>query len=208
MWAVPFCGWWQTINQQDLYDATNPGPRPRAAPPGATTQATAATATNAAPRRIIELMDKITLLNEARYAERLCQRTARLYRHLQASTVFLSVLGGSGVMSALAQGVPAWVPVAGAVVLATFGAVNLAVRPADKAAANEADCKRYAQLRTAGQSMTEAELSVALNKARESDTAEVEALREVAFNDLVREMGRSDAQVPLKPHQRVLGALA
>ena len=57
-------------------------------------------------------------------------------------------------------------------------------------------------------SMTEAELSVALNKARESDTAEVEALREVAFNNLLREMGRSDAQVPLKPHQRVLGALA
>lgn len=153
-------------------------------------------------------MDKITLLNEVRYAERLCQRTARLYRHLQAATVFLTVLGGSGVLSALSATVPVWVPVAGAVLLAAFGAINLATRPADKAAANEADCKRYAQLRTAGQSMTAQELAVALNKARESDTQEVESLRDVAYNDLAHEIGRDDAAIPLRAHQKLLSALA
>lgn len=153
-------------------------------------------------------MDKITLLNEVRYAERLCQRTARIYRHLQAGTVFLTVLGGSGVMSALASSVPTWLPVVGAALLATFGALNLAIRPADKAAANEADCKRYAQLRTAGLSMNETELAQALSKARESDTAEVESLRDVAYNDVVVEMGRADAAVALSPYQRILGAFA
>lgn len=153
-------------------------------------------------------MNKTTLLNEIRYAERLCQRTARLYRHLQSTTVFLSVLGGSGVVAAASGGLPAWVPVAGGVVLAVFGALNLAMRPADKAAANENDARRYAQLRTAGATMTFEDLQAALSKARESDTAEVEALRDVAYNDLVMEMGRGDASIPLRTHQKLLSALA
>jgi hypothetical protein len=153
-------------------------------------------------------MDKTTLLSEIRYAERLCQRTARMYRHLQASTVFMTVLGGSGVMSALAASVPGWVPVGGAVMLAVFGALNLAMRPADKAASNEVDCKRYAQLRSAAQTMDAAALALALAKARESDTTEVEGLRDVAYNDVVVELGRPDAVVPLRPLQHMLSALA
>lgn len=153
-------------------------------------------------------MDKTTLLNEVRYAERLCQRTARLYRRIHTTTVFLSVLGGSGVVSAVGGSMPAWMPITGGVLLAVFGAVNLAVRPADKAAANEGDAKRYAQLRSAGQAMTTEELQTALNKAHESDTSEVESLREVAYNDLAHEIGRSDAIIPLRAHQKLLSALA
>ncbi len=153
-------------------------------------------------------MDKVTLLNEIRYAERLCQRTARLYRHVQALTVFMTVVGGSGVISSLSGAVPVWVTMAGGVFLAVFGAANLAIRPADKAAANDVDAKRYAQLRTAGQSMAADELALALNKARESDTAEVDALRDIAYNDVVAEYGRPEAAVPLTLHQKFLGALA
>ena len=153
-------------------------------------------------------MEKETLLDEIRYTERLCQRTARLYRHLQTLTVFLSVLGGSGVISAVAGAVPAWMPIAGGVLLAVFGALNLSVRPADKATANEADMKRYAQLRTAAVKMDASQLKEALEKARESDTQEVEALRDVAYNDVTYEIGRPDAAVPLKVHQRLLSALA
>jgi len=96
----------------------------------------------------------------------------------------------------------------GGVFLAVFGAANLAIRPADKAAANDADAKRYAQLRTSAQSMTADELAIALSKARESDTAEVDALRDVAYNDVVTEYGRPDALVPLTMPQKILGALA
>ena len=153
-------------------------------------------------------MEKEPLLDEIRYAERLCQRTARLYRHLQTLTIFLGVLGGSGVISAVAGSVPAWMPIAGGVVLAVFGALSLSVRPADKATANEADMKRYAQLRTAAVKMDASQLKEALEKARESDTQEVEALRDVAYNDVSFEIGRPDAAVPLKVHQRLLSALA
>ena len=153
-------------------------------------------------------MEKETLLDEIRYAERLCQRTARLYRHLQTVTVFLSVLGGSGVISAVAGSVPAWMPIAGGILLAAFGALNLSVRPADKATANETDMKRYAQLRTAAVKMDVDQLREALEKARESDTQEIESLRDVAYNDVTVEIGRPDAAVPLKMHQRVLSALA
>lgn len=153
-------------------------------------------------------MDKITLLSEIRYAERLCQRTARLYRRLQATTVFMSVLGGSGVLSGLANAAPTWMPVAGGLLLAIFGAISLAVRPADKAAANETDAKRYAQLRTSANGMTDAELQLALDRARESDAPEIDALRDVAYNDMAVEIGREDAAIPLRAHQKLLSALA
>ncbi len=153
-------------------------------------------------------MDKATLLHEIRYAERLCQRTARLYRHLSAAATFVTVLGGSGVVAAVATTLPAWVPVTGALLLASAGALKLAIRPEDKAAVADADGKRYAQLRSAAHPMTDAELQIALNKVREGDTAEVESLREVAYNDMVLEMGRGDAVVPLRPHQKLLRAIA
>lgn len=153
-------------------------------------------------------MNTTTLLSEIRYAERLCQRTARLYRRLHTLTVFLGVVGGSGVMAAVGGHMPHWVPIAGGVVMGLFGAVNLAMRPADKAAANELDAKRYAQLRSAGYNMPFEDLQIALNKARETDTPEIEALRDVAYNDLAHEIGRDDALIPLHSHQKLLRALA
>ena len=53
-----------------------------------------------------------------------------------------------------------------------------------------------------------ATVGVSLSKARESDTAEVDALRDVAFIDLVAEMGRADSVIPLGMHQKMLSALA
>lgn len=148
------------------------------------------------------------LVNEARYAERLCQRTARLYRRLQAFGVFATVIGGSAVLTALSQQVPAWVSLVGVTVMTAFAAALLAIRPADKAATNEADAKRYARLRTEAHRMDTAALREALNRCRESDTPEIESLRDVAFNDVVREVGRQDQAVPLRLRQRALAALA
>ena len=56
--------------------------------------------------------------------------------------------------------------------------------------------------------MDEVTLRTALQKARESDTAEVEPLRDVAYNDVVIEIGRGEFAVPLSSHQRILAALA
>lgn len=148
------------------------------------------------------------LLNQVRYAERLCERTARLYRRVQAVGVFASVVGGSAALSALSSKAPPELSIAGAAAFTVFGALLLAVRPADKAAANEADARRYAKLRTEAASMDTGALQSALNKAHEQSAAEVEPLRDVAFNDVVVEVGRQDLAVPLTRLQRVIAAMA
>ena len=153
-------------------------------------------------------MSSAILLNEIRYAERLCLRTARLYRRVGTCTTFLSVLGGSAAITSLSASVPSWVSVAGVGVLAVFGAINLAVRPAEKATMNEADARKYALLRTNGRSMSEQELGTALDKARETDATEIEPLRAVAFNDVVIEVGHPEQTIKLRAHQLLLAALA
>lgn len=154
--------------------------------------------------------ERLILLNEVRYAERLCQRTARLYRRVQSAGTFLTVLGGSATLSSLSSQVPPWVAIAGAAAFTVFGALLLTVRPADKAASNEADCRRYAKVRAeaASASTSTEQLRVALQKARESDTAEVESLRAVAFNDVMQEIGQEREAIPLRPTQKLLAALA
>lgn len=152
--------------------------------------------------------DAAILLSEIRYAERLCLRTARLYRRAQTLGVFLTTLGGSATLSALSGAVPAWVSLVGAGCFAAFGAAMLAVRPAEKALANETDARRYAGLRTDGQRMDEAGLRAALEKARETDAPEIETLRDVAYNDVMREVGQDAYIVPLTLPQRLLAAVA
>lgn len=148
------------------------------------------------------------LINEIRYAERLTARTARLYRHAATGMTFLTVLGGSGVLSSFSSIVPNWVSLVGASILALAGAAALAVRPVEKAVANEAEARKYAALRTAGVGMNAEQLETALQKARESDIPEVESLREVAYNDLLDEIGRGDLKVELHPTQRLLSTFA
>ena len=150
----------------------------------------------------------VNLMNEIRYAERLCQRTARLYRRMQVVGTVGSVVAGSAVLGALSASVPPAVSLAGAALFALCAALQVAVRPHERAAANEADMRRYAQLRTDGRRMDADALQLALDKARQTDAAEVEPLRDVAFNDVVREIGATHAVTPLRWHQRMLAALA
>ncbi len=146
--------------------------------------------------------------NEARYAQRLCQRTARLYRRIDTMATFVGVLAASASVSAVVASVPAWLPVAGAVLLAAIGAAHLVVRPADKAAVNEADARKYAELLARAQHLDGPGLAAALAEARASDVPEVEPLRDVAWNDVMGEIGRPDLRLHLRPAQRVLAALA
>ena len=81
-----------------------------------------------------EQIETETLISEIRYAERLCIRTARLYRKASTTSTFLSIIGGSAILSALSDAVPSWVSLAGAGLFAVFGALSVAVRPDEKAA--------------------------------------------------------------------------
>lgn len=152
--------------------------------------------------------DRTQALGEIRYAERLCQRTARLYRRAQTAGVFISALAGTTAIAAAAQWVPAPLAAAGALLLAISGTALLVIRPGEKALQNEDDVRRYAQLRAASVDLSDTALERALWKAREQDAPEIEALRDVAWNDVVRELGRPELVTPLRLSQRAIAALA
>lgn len=154
------------------------------------------------------MLDRQATLNEIRYAERLCQRTARLYRRTQTFGVFLAIAGGSATLSSPITGAPAWVSTVGAIVLTVIGAALIAIRVADKAALNEFDAKRYTALRAKASRMSDEDLRVALDELRSGDVPEIESLRDVVYNDVAVELGRADYVVPLGPTQRLLAVIA
>lgn len=148
------------------------------------------------------------LMSESRYAIRLTQRTARLYRRIQTSGVFLSILGGSAALVTVTGGVPLWLTACGGVLLAVSGAALVAIRPADKAALNEADTRRYTALIAKAHAMTDQEFAAAIDEAHQSDAQEVEPLRAVAYNDIALELNRPDVVIPLNTVQKLLATLA
>jgi hypothetical protein len=144
---------------------------------------------------------------DLRYAQRLCQRTARFYRRLQTTLTFISLLAGSSAVAALAAQMPmpsAWLLAA----FAVFGCISLALRPADKIAANDADVRKYGALLAKVNVLDAATLQQMLDEARLSDTTEVEPLRPVAYNDVVLEIDEPEALIALSPMQKLMGALA
>src|SRR4029077_1969181 len=123
------------------------------------------------------------LQSEIRYAIRLCERTARLYRRVQTVSTVLAILGGRAAFAAITGKLPDWLVATGAVVLAIAGAALIAVRPSDKAAQNESDIRRYQALLTKSVKMADDDLAQALEEAHEGDAPEIESLRDVAYND-------------------------
>ncbi|GAA4335872.1 hypothetical protein GCM10023144_29630 [Pigmentiphaga soli] len=151
---------------------------------------------------------KEQLLGEIRYAQRLAQRTARLYRRIQAVGTFLAVLGGSGAMAGISNNIPPWISIAGGVLLAIYGAMTLSIRPADKAVPNEMDVKKYADLFAKAQALSMEEIRPLLAEARRSDAPEIESLRDIAFNDVAEELNRPDQQIKINWYQGFLQAIA
>jgi len=151
--------------------------------------------------------DKDELYFTFRYSQRLCQRTARFYRRIQTSLTFMSLLAGSSAVAALAAQLPiqsAWLLAA----FAVFGCISLAIRPAERIAANEADVRKYGALLAKLNQLEPPALQQLLDEARQSDTAEVEHLRPVAYNDVALEIDAPDAVIPLTPVQKLMAVLA
>jgi hypothetical protein len=151
---------------------------------------------------------KEQLIAEIRYAIRLTQRTARFYRHIQSTGTFLAILGGSATLTTLSNSLPHWISLAGGALLAIAGAALIAIRPADKAAANENDHRRYQTLMTKATALDTDALTAALEEAHQGDAPEIESLREVAYNDVMFEINRADCLVPLTVWQKILSGLA
>jgi hypothetical protein len=188
-------------------------PSAAAASPQAQTQTPQAQAwgtASAAAREGKELaMDeaKEELQFNLRYAQRLCQRTARFYRRIQTTLTFISLLSGSSAVAAL--GAQMLLPSAWLMgFFAVSGCLNLAIRPAEKIAANDADVRKYGGLLAKLNALDAPALQQLLDEARLSDTSEVEPLRAVAYNDVVLEIDETDSLIPLTPMQKLMSALA
>ncbi len=96
----------------------------------------------------------------------------------------------------------------GAGLLAVVGAAVLAIKPADRAAVNDADVRKYAELLKEAPALSDLDFSTALAKARITDAPELEALRDVAYNDLVSEIGQPELASRLSLAQRLIASLA
>ncbi|WP_343732411.1 hypothetical protein [Duganella sp.] len=151
--------------------------------------------------------DKDELYFNCRYGQRLCQRTARFYRRIQTTLTFMSLLAGSSAVATLAAQMPAqsaWL----LATFAVFGCINLAIRPAERIAANEADVRKYGTLLTKLNLLAPPALQQLLDEARQSDTSEIEQLRPVAYNDVVMEIDAPEALIPLTSMQKLMAVLA
>ena len=148
------------------------------------------------------------MIGEIRYAIRLCQRTARLYRRVQTAGTFIGVVGGSAAIAGLAGTLPSAVTVLGGVLISLAGAALIAIRPADKAAMNEADVRRYQAIMVKSHQLNDDALAAAIDEAHAGDAPEIEPLRNVAYNDVALELNRADAMVNLTFAERLLRALA
>ncbi len=145
---------------------------------------------------------------EIRYAMRLCQRTARLYRRIQSLFTFFTVLAGSSALVSVSANLPAAITLTAAFIFAMAGAANLAARPADKIAINEADVRKYAALLLKSETLDPAHMRILIAEARQSDAPEVEPLRNIVFNDVMLETGREKFVIPLTITQRLFDAIA
>ena len=110
---------------------------------------------------------------EIRYAQRLCQRTARLYRRAQTTFTFLSIVAGSGALVSVSAQQPHSLTIGLAAAFACFAAANIAMRPAEKVAQNDSDVKKYAALLSKSESLAPPQIAQLLAEARQTDAPEV-----------------------------------
>jgi len=103
---------------------------------------------------------------------------------------------------------PVWVPIMGGIVFVSMSAALMAIRPADKAAINEADMKRYQALKAKAETMDSSQIAVALEDARTGDCPEIDALRNVAYNDIMKEINREDQSIKLTPTEKIYDLFA
>jgi len=113
-------------------------------------------------------------------------------------------------MSLLSSVAPNWVGLAGAAMLTVAGAALIAIRPADKAAQNEAAMKCYQALMIKGKDNTvsDDQLVAAIEDALQGAIHQVESLRNVAYNDVALEFNRPDVLITLSATEKALSIFA
>jgi len=149
------------------------------------------------------------ICSEIRYTQRLAQRSARLWWRVDALGTLAFVLGSAGAVANLGALLPPFVAVLASVVTVVIAALMVCLRPAQKAVLNDMDVRKYDELRTLERSGTSTQkLAVLLAKAHQTDAPEIEALRDVAYNDVLNEINRADCASKLGLWQRTVAIMA
>lgn len=137
--------------------------------------------------------DRASTLFNIRFAVRVLERHCRLWRRIDGAVRLAALLAGSGAIAALGAQHPG-VAIACGAVFALFQAVEFALRPADIAARSMAQRKQYAALYARARAFDDGALADAqADLIAADDIIVTEALRRLAYNDVVRERGLDES---------------
>jgi hypothetical protein len=144
---------------------------------------------------------------QLRYVIRLHQLHRRLYRRVEMGMSFASIVAGSAALLPVWQQMPGGLMLSG-IALAIIGAISAVGGLAEAAAQRNVTIRQLnrALERAADAAVSAAEIDAA-NLASESHV-DIEALRYIAYNDVLRAGGHTDGMQPETPWQRVMRAVA
>jgi len=134
-----------------------------------------------------------TTLFNLRYAARVLERHARMWRRIDAAVRLAALLAGSGAIGAIGAQNSRLALALGAV-FALLQAVEFALRPAGLAARSMAQRKQYASVFARARTTSDEALADAYaTLAAEDEVIVPEPLRRLAYNDVVRERGLDES---------------
>lgn len=131
---------------------------------------------------------KHTLLFELQYAQRVCTLHHRLYRRIRAVLQFATLIGAAGAVKSVIAEKPETAAYSG-IVLAVVAVIDQVLDPAGRAATYNEDYKRYTRLLRVARNLAAEAIQAEIDLLQEDDEPEIEALRPVAYNDVIEECG-------------------
>lgn len=155
-------------------------------------------------------MTRFDIQFSLRYAVRVLERQARLWRHIDGAFRMLAILSGSSALAAMLTQQASAISISGMVAFAVFQAVEFSAQPGLKAAEAWAERKPYLSIISKQSRLSDTELEQAYQDALEQDgVLAFESIRRLAYNDVTIEKGcAASALFPLNRWQRIVSILA
>lgn len=145
---------------------------------------------------------------EIRYGMRLDELHRRFYARLGSALTFALLLAGSAAFGGFVAAQPAFAGAAGLAV-AVLTLIEVVLRPSERAAYASALARQFGALRASAAELTTDDLERRLAVLQcEALPGEIDALRSVAMNDVLREHGHDDELLAPSRWQRVIAVLA
>lgn len=124
-----------------------------------------------------------------RYSRRYCERHARMYRRIASHLRLLQTIGALSGFTAFLKEDSMYAGIAGLIIAISLG-IDLVFSPSEKARQCEASRQKYAELFAQLHDEAPATIDKRWRQiCAESCSSDVEGLRNVAYNDVLREMG-------------------